>query len=267
MKKILFLFLLMLGLSEIAAGNGGYAAGDDYVFRNGYYYAGDKPYARYKEWWQEYVRYPYYHYEWKWRWAYEPVVIETKTIQLPPVTDKNWRNVAIEALTAREENELYLKVYQLLNRVEAQPSYASNISVSGDTAYARSYKADLYGSVAELAMFYGQQQARLSQDAQAYGDKANARFTQLNAHQIEIVKLLAKGEAGAKLLEALKDTPRAQFQSYETYPGGGAAYPGAAPARAKVQTGPIGGGVGTVDPRPVNVSLAMETKNQKETSI
>ena len=63
---------------------------------------------------------------------------------------------------------------------------------------------------------YGQQQALLAQSAQAYGAKSVDTFAALNAHQLEVLRMLAKGEAGARVLEQLlRPDPKITIQTIE----------------------------------------------------
>lgn len=209
---------------------------DGYTYRSGYFWKGTQAYTREKEWWQEnvYVSQPYYHYQrqWKWRWSYTRIQMAYPPIPKAPVVPSNWQSDGLKVFALQQEYVAYLEMVKFLRSNALQysgtPSYQPSGSlslgaygISGQTVYARSTvtKADLYGSAAELAVLYAQQQARLTSDAQAYGDKAHDRFSAMSERQQRLMEILAKSEAAVKMIEALsREQPRIQFQQKVTEP-------------------------------------------------
>ena len=205
---------------------------DGYTYTGGYFWKGQQAFTREKEWWQENVysrQYCCYVREWKWQWSYTRIAMAYPPIPKAPVTPPNWQQEIAKVYAAQQDHQAYLEALKLIGANYSQPSYAKGgaslslgaYGISGQTVYARSTvtKADLYGSAAELAVLYAQQQARLTSDAQAYGDKAHDRFSAMSERQQRLMEILAKSEAAVKMIEALsKDQPRIQFQQKVTEP-------------------------------------------------
>ena len=219
MKRVIG--ILILFAATVAAAN------DGYVLRDGYYWQGNQPYSRYKEWSQVYNRYTCT-YSWTWKWGYEQVALAYPPIPKAPVTPPNWQVEVAKVYAAQQDHSAYLEALKLIGANGSQPSYmhgsqilGSQGIVSGQTLYARSttLKADLYGSAAELAVLYAQQSARLASDSQAYADKSIGRHSEASERQQRLLEILAKSEAAIKLIEAVnKEQPRIKFEQRTTEP-------------------------------------------------
>lgn len=232
----LLIFIPNIAVADGVVNSDGYVHTDGFYVKNGISYTRDIVW--YKDWsWVNacYVgncyKAGYWTYVWKYYYEYTPV-------KLPSASDPEWRTKLLAIAAARDvaegklryaaqEQTSFLEAVNALGfqgnfRMEAYgrnpmaPTNYGNLQLSsagvnGNTVYGYSYThaVDAYGQT-DLNSLY-QQSSRLTQNAQSLAGQANTEFSELvkqaGGNAARIAEILAKGEAGRKIIDGIKGSP------------------------------------------------------------
>lgn len=234
MKYVLSLLVLFILSLTVTADNyyNGYHNSDGYSFYNGYWYYGNVAYTRTRYYqpgyWSYGVYYPGYYYYHYYRYN------APQQNYTPPVTpkDTNWRTklLQIAEYQVKENTEQRnftegIKALGLQNSLATTGNagysgYGYNVSVpvNASTQYGYSFQsiAQLYGDTNLNQIF--QAAAQLTAGAQKLSGQATSDFQALvgqeGANRSRVAEILAKGQAAAQILNALKGPSSTNLQGF-----------------------------------------------------
>lgn len=216
----------------------------EYVYGGQYWWKGGTAYTRTSSWVKDwywvkgyYDKYYCYHdgywaYTWKESYAYTPVKLDYQAADIEQAiiklaADRDRAVLKIAAQQQKSQSALQLVDKLGLSQNFGIPNYGTGIfsygtpqlssaGVQGNSVYGYSYKsvADVYGTTDLNALY--QQAARLTENAQTLAGQANSDFStrvgEANQGARAVAEILARGEAGAKVLQAAKPSPSVRIE-------------------------------------------------------
>lgn len=141
----------------------------------------------------------------------------------PPVYSSTWKEEVVRYASQRDDHATYLLALKALGiqgqQYPFQQGYVSSTTygANASTPYGYTYSsiAQLYGDTNVNQLF--QQSAQLTEGAQRLAGDANNGFQQLlgqeGTNRAKVAEILAKGEAGARVLIALSPSTVAQTKT------------------------------------------------------
>lgn len=222
MIRLLVLLFLLLFVTSVAAG-------DYYVFRDGYWWCHGVPHTRTRHWFPGTGCSPGY-----WYYQYHPV----RHVSVHNITyrDPDWRVKLLELKKDQQEQAAFLQAIREFGLTSPSPlpvafalSGTLSYGTSGATLYSYGGTYNGYAapvSTLDLNLLY-QQASQLVAGAQRLAGEGNKGFQELigqeGAQRARIEEIRARGQAAQQIIAALALPPTAEMKSFsfKVAPSGG----------------------------------------------